>query len=80
MPFHYTRSNKIPPQGIRFFKQFKFGNLADLELIETRQNRDEQISSPGFLGSYVPEGLIPTVDAALSDLIVILWNQSNSIG
>ncbi len=35
----------VPHRGIRFFRRFSFGPLADLTVVETRQNRSEQVSS-----------------------------------
>ena len=59
----------MPHRGIRFFKRFTFGPLGDLSVLETRQNRSEQIDVAGFTttgGGFIPTG-IPAVDAALAD-------------
>lgn len=32
-----------PHQGVQFFRRFSFGDLADLSIIETRQNRSQQV-------------------------------------
>lgn len=68
MPFRLP-DQSVPHQGTQFFRRFRFGNLADLTVVETRQNRSEQVDVPPFStsgGGFIPTG-IPTVDAALAD-------------
>lgn len=69
MPFRLPEQRRVPHQGIRFFKRFTFGDLADLSVVETRQNRSAQVDAPGSTtrgGGFIPTG-IPTVDAQLAD-------------
>ncbi|PPK63283.1 alkaline phosphatase D family protein [Actinokineospora auranticolor] len=68
MPFRLP-DQAAPHRGTRFFRRFRFGDLADLSVLETRQNRSAQVflppySTPG--GGFVPVGT-PEVDAALAD-------------
>ena len=68
MPFRLP-SQRIAHQGTRFFRRFTFGGLADLSVVETRQNRDQQIDVPPFStsgGGFIPAG-IPAVDVQLAD-------------
>ena len=68
MPFRLPEQRRIPHRGIRFFKRFSFGDLGDLSILETRQNRSAQVDvgpdSNG--GGFIPVG-DPTVDARLAD-------------
>ncbi len=69
MPFRLPEQRHVPHQGTRFFKRFTFGPLGDLSVLETRQNRSEQIDVAPFTktgGGFIPIG-IPPVDAALAD-------------
>jgi phosphodiesterase/alkaline phosphatase D-like protein len=69
MPFRLPDQHRVPHQGTRFFKLFTFGPLGDLSVLETRQNRSEQIDVAPFTttgGGFIPTG-IPAVDAALAD-------------
>jgi phosphodiesterase/alkaline phosphatase D-like protein len=69
MPFRLPEQHLVPHQGTRFFKLFSFGALGDLSVLETRQNRSQQIDVTGFTvsgGGFIPTG-IPPVDAALAD-------------
>jgi phosphodiesterase/alkaline phosphatase D-like protein len=69
MPFRLPDQDSVPHQGTRFFKLFSFGPLGDLSVLETRQNRSEQIDVAPFTttgGGFIPTG-IPAVDAALAD-------------
>src|SRR5450631_1590353 len=43
MPFRLPEQEVVPHQGTRFFKRFTFGALADVSVLETRQNRSRQI-------------------------------------
>lgn len=67
MPFRLP-DQQTPHQGTQFFKKFTFGDLADLSVLETRQNRSEQVVPPGGpdVTGFVPLG-IPQIDAALAD-------------
>ncbi len=67
MPFRLP-DQEAPHQGTQFFKKFTFGDLGDLSVLETRQNRSEQVSAPGGpnVTGFVPLG-IPEIDAALAD-------------
>ncbi len=59
MPFRMPDQREVPHEGIRFFKRFSFGSLADLTVLETRQNRSRQIDVPGFTstgGGFIPDG------------------------
>lgn len=66
MPFRLPdQGQAVPHQGTRFFKRFTFGALADLSVLETRQNRSRQVEfgqSKG--GGFVPAA---AVQAQLSD-------------
>jgi phosphodiesterase/alkaline phosphatase D-like protein len=69
MPFRLPEQHVVPHQGTRFFKLFSFGPLGDLSILETRQNRSQQIDVPPFTttgGGFIPTGT-PAVDAALAD-------------
>lgn len=69
MPFRLPEQDVVPHQGTRFFKRFTFGALADLFVLETRQNRSRQIDVAGFTktgGGFIPAG-VPAVDAQLAD-------------
>jgi alkaline phosphatase D len=46
MPFRMP-DQSVPHQGTRFFKRFTFGALGDLSILETRQNRSQQVAVPG---------------------------------
>ena len=46
MPFRLP-DQSVPHQGTRFFKRFTFGALGDLSILETRQNRSQQVDVPG---------------------------------
>jgi alkaline phosphatase D len=69
MPFRLPEQRRIAHLGTRFFRAFTFGPLADLSVLETRQNRSQQIDVPGFTttgGGFIPTGVSPAVDAALA--------------
>ena len=68
MPFRLP-DQTVPHRGTRFFKRFTFGKLADLSVVETRQNRSQQIDLPPYStngGGFIPVG-DPATDAALAD-------------
>ena len=67
MPFRLP-DQQLPHQGTQFFRQFTFGDLGDLSILETRQNRSEQVAPPGGANvtGFVPRG-IPEIDAAVAD-------------
>lgn len=70
MPFRLPEQHRVAHRGTRFFRRFGFGALADLSVLETRQNRSAQVDVPGFTttgGGFVPTGFSPAVDAALAD-------------
>ena len=69
MPFRLPQQHTVPHEGTRFFRRFQFGGLADLSIVETRQNRSRQVDVPPFTrtgGGFIPTG-IPAVDAQLAD-------------
>ncbi len=69
MPFRLPEQKSVPHQGTRFFKRFTFGALADLSVLETRQNRTKQVDVTPFTkvgGGFIPTG-IPDVDRELAD-------------
>jgi len=67
MPFRLPEQRRVPHQGIRFFKRFTFGELGDLSILETRQNRSAQVDfGTTNAGGFIPAG-IPAVDAQLAD-------------
>ncbi len=69
MPFRLPDQRAVPHRATRFFKRFSFGPLADLSVLETRQNRSRQVDVAGFTktgGGFIPAG-IPAVDAQLAD-------------
>ena len=51
----------VPHRGqVRWFRGFSYGTLANLTVLETRQNRSEQIDAPGSTskgGGFVPAAL-----------------------
>ncbi len=68
LPFRLP-DQAVSHDGTRFFKRFTFGALADLSVLETRQNRSRQIDAPGFTstgGGFIPTGASPAVDGALA--------------
>ncbi|AKU15096.1 alkaline phosphatase D family protein [Luteipulveratus mongoliensis] len=66
MPFRMPNQH-VPHRGTRFFKRFTFGALGDLSILETRQNRSEQVTFPQSpLDGFVPIGVDPRIDAALA--------------
>lgn len=64
MPFRLPEQRRVPHQGIRFFKRFTFGDLGDLSILETRQNRSAQVGTNA--GGFIPVG-VPAMDAQLAD-------------
>ena len=69
MPFRLPDQRTVPHQGTRLFRRFEFGPLADLSVIETRQNRSRQVDAPPYAegdGGFVPAD-IDAVAAELSD-------------
>ena len=69
MPFRLPEQKSVPHQGTRFFKRFTFGALADLSVLETRQNRSKQVDVAPFTkvgGGFIPTG-IPDVDRELAN-------------
>lgn len=69
LPFRLP-DQAVDHDGTRFFKRFTFGTLADLSVLETRQNRSRQIDVPSFTttgGGFIPTGSSPAVDSALAD-------------
>jgi len=70
MPFRMPDQDEVPHRGTRFFKRFTYGSLADLTIIETRQNRSKQVDAPDGSthdGGFIPFGTDPATDAALAD-------------
>jgi alkaline phosphatase D len=66
MPFRMP-DQSVPHQGTRFFKRFTFGALGDLSILETRQNRSQQVTVPGVpFDGFVPIGVNPAIDGALA--------------
>ena len=66
MPFRMP-DQSVPHQGTRFFKRFTFGDLGDLSIVETRQNRSRQVTVPGVpFDGFVPIGVNPAVDGAIA--------------
>ena len=64
MPFRMP-DQSVPHQGTRFFKRFTFGALGDLSILETRQNRSQQVTVPGVpFDGFVPIGVNPAIDGA----------------
>jgi len=59
MPFRLP-DQSVPHRGTRFFRRFTFGDLAELSVIDTRQNRSQQV------GNFVVAG-DPATAAALDD-------------
>jgi alkaline phosphatase D len=57
MPIREPGWQPAPHQGTQFFRRFSFGDLADLSVIETRQNRSQQ----------VPATIAGQVNPALAD-------------
>ncbi|GAB3678194.1 alkaline phosphatase D family protein [Angustibacter aerolatus] len=69
MPFRLPEQHTVPHQGTRFFKRFRYGALADLSVLETRQHRSKQVDVAPFTttgGGFIPTG-VPAVDAQLAD-------------
>jgi alkaline phosphatase D len=68
MPFRLP-DQSVGHKGTRFFKRFTFGDLADLSVLETRQNRSKQIDFPPYstnAGGFIPLGDADT-DARLAN-------------
>ena len=66
MPFRMP-DQSVPHQGTRFFKRFTFGALGDLSILETRQNRSQQVTVPGVpFDGFVPVGVNPAIDGAIA--------------
>jgi len=66
MPFRMP-DQSVPHQGTRFFKRFTFGALGDLSILETRQNRSQQVAVPGVpFDGFVPIGVNPSIDGAIA--------------
>ncbi|MFL6165087.1 MAG: alkaline phosphatase D family protein [Ornithinibacter sp.] len=66
MPFRMP-DQSVPHQGTRFFKRFTFGALGDLSILETRQNRSQQVTVPGVpFDGFVPIGVNPAIDGAIA--------------
>lgn len=59
MPFRLP-DQSVPHQGTRFFRRFTFGDLAELSVLDTRQNRSQQV------GGFIPDG-DPATATALDD-------------
>ena len=55
----------VPHGGQRWFRRFSYGTLADLTVLETRQNRSEQINMTG--ASTKGGGFIPSATPGLTD-------------
>lgn len=51
-----------PHRGEQFFRRFRFGDLADLSVLETRQNRSQQVPT-----TTAGTGGVPVVNPALAD-------------
>lgn len=69
MPFRLPEQQVVPHQGTRFFKRFTFGALGDLSVLETRQNRSQQVDFAPFGtrdGGFIPDS-DPATNAALAD-------------
>ena len=66
MPFRVP-DQSVPHQGTRFFKRFTFGALGDLSILETRQNRSQQVAVPNVpFDGFVPIGVNAGIDAAIA--------------
>ncbi|HET7822974.1 MAG TPA: alkaline phosphatase D family protein [Ornithinibacter sp.] len=66
MPFRMP-DQSVPHRGTRFFKRFTFGALGDLSILETRQNRSQQVAVPGVpFDGFVPIGINPAIDGAIA--------------
>ncbi|MEI4270641.1 alkaline phosphatase D family protein [Klenkia sp. LSe6-5] len=55
MPIREPGWQPAPHQGTQFFRRFSFGDLADLSVVETRQNRSQQV--PTTAGAQVNPAL-----------------------
>ncbi|HET9022364.1 MAG TPA: alkaline phosphatase D family protein [Ornithinibacter sp.] len=65
MPFRMP-DQSVPHQGTRFFKRFTFGALGDLSVLETRQNRSQQVAVADVpFDGFVPIGT-PAIDGILA--------------
>ena len=62
MPFRLPDQQR-PHQGTRFFRRFAFGDLGDLSIVETRQNRSLQVTPRGCRRRVRP-GVTPAIDGA----------------
>ena len=63
MPFRLPEQWRVPHQGLRFFRRFTFGALGDLSVLETRQNRSQQVDYAPF--NTNDGGFVPAEDPAL---------------
>ncbi len=59
MPFRLP-DQSVAHRGTRFFRRFRFGDLAELSVLDTRQNRSQQV------GGFIAES-DPATTAALDD-------------
>ncbi|GAB2915953.1 alkaline phosphatase D family protein [Rhodococcus aerolatus] len=69
LPFRLPEQRRVPHQGTRFFKRFSFGALGDLSVLETRQNRSEQVDYAPYGthdGGFIPD-TDPATNARLAD-------------
>ncbi|WP_091056886.1 alkaline phosphatase D family protein [Klenkia brasiliensis] len=55
MPIREPGWQPAPHRGTQFFRRFSFGDLADLSVVETRQNRSQQV--PTTVGGQVNPAL-----------------------
>ena len=55
MPIREPGWQPAPHQGTQFFRRFSYGDLADLSVVETRQNRSQQV--PATVGGQVNPAL-----------------------
>ncbi|SDP32329.1 alkaline phosphatase D [Klenkia soli] len=55
MPIREPGWQPAPHRGTQFFRRFSFGDLADLSIVETRQNRSQQV--PTTVGGQVNPAL-----------------------
>lgn len=61
----------VPHEGTRFFRRFTFGDLAQLSIADTRQNRSRQA------GGFVPLGN-PVTDAVMEDPARVLTEPAQT--
>jgi alkaline phosphatase D len=62
-----------PHRGTQFFRRFSFGDLADLSVLETRQNRSRQVAATAGTGPALPNPALADPDRHLPEPEQLDW-------